>query len=136
MGGWWQLVALVVGELRVFSACGGDARAPVYSEEQSRDICEDPRLCLGGDSQQTKREQGEQNNKRLPWVPEGPPTEQSAQQACLNKTLVSGRQHNAADENPTECAMKHNILNHGVRKCTVVGQFGMPVTHVHSLFVL
>ena len=33
--------------------CGGDARAPVYSEEQSRDTCEDPQMC-SGDSQQTE----------------------------------------------------------------------------------
>jgi hypothetical protein len=37
--------------------CGGDARAPVYSEEQSRDTCEDPRFCWGV-SQQTKRNKG------------------------------------------------------------------------------
>jgi hypothetical protein len=54
------------------------------------------------------------------------PTEQSAQQACLNRTLVSGRQHSTANKNSTAFAMKRYTLNYvGVGECTVMGMFSM-----------
>jgi hypothetical protein len=136
VGGRWQLVALVVGELRVFFACGGDARAPVYSEEQSRDICEDPRLCLGGGQPANKTRTGG-TKQQAPAVGSRRPTHGTISSTSLPQQDLSQRQAaQRSRQKPNRMCHETKHMKPRREKMRGHGQFGMPVTHVHNLFVL
>ena len=90
MGERWQLVALAVEGIAGVFMFAGVTRVPRYTPKSRAGTFAKTRVSVGGDSQQTKREQGEQNNKRLPWVPASNPVEAHPRNNQLNKLASTG----------------------------------------------